>query len=183
MSVAKVKKNDGDRARSLKQHAKRKYLMLLGVLAASVTYQAGLNPPGGVWQHNSNGYTIGDSVMHDNMRHRYHIFFYSNSFSFVASVVVIILLLPEELLEKNRWLTVMNVTVVLDLLGLLLAYVSGSSMRWEPSVFVIVMVVAALGCAAAHKFLLPTGRSQKLRKHTGCCIIVRGINNSNREVV
>lgn len=77
----------------------------------------------------------------------------------------------------------MNGTVVLDLLGLLLAYVSGSSMRWEPSVFVIVMVVAALGCAAAHKFLLPTGRSQKLRKHTGCCIIVRGINNSNREVV
>uniref|UniRef100_A0A0E0E0U4 PGG domain-containing protein n=1 Tax=Oryza meridionalis TaxID=40149 RepID=A0A0E0E0U4_9ORYZ len=98
-SVAKVKKNDEDRA---KQHAKRKYLMLLRVLAASVTYQAGLNPPGGVWQHNSNGYTISDSVMHDNMRHRYHIFFYSNSFSFAASVVVIILLLPEELLEKNR---------------------------------------------------------------------------------
>uniref|UniRef100_A0A0D9WPG7 PGG domain-containing protein n=1 Tax=Leersia perrieri TaxID=77586 RepID=A0A0D9WPG7_9ORYZ len=136
-----------------KQHAKRKYLMLLGVLAASVTYQAGLNPPGGVWQSNSEGHGVGHSVMHDNRRSRYLTFFYSNSTSFVASIVVIILLLRTELLKKNRWLRVMNITIILDLLGLLLAYVAGSSMRLEPSAYVIVFVIIALSCAAIHKFL------------------------------
>uniref|UniRef100_A0A0E0A8F7 PGG domain-containing protein n=1 Tax=Oryza glumipatula TaxID=40148 RepID=A0A0E0A8F7_9ORYZ len=149
---------DKDRA---KYHAKRKYLMLLGVLAASVTYQAGLNPPGGVWQGNSDGHGVGHSVMHDNKRYRYLTFFYSNSTSFVASIVVIILLLPTELLKKNRWLRVMNITIVLDLLGLLLAYVAGSSMRWEPSGYVIAFVIGALGCAAIHKFLSFVRRSQQ----------------------
>ncbi|XP_052160729.1 uncharacterized protein LOC127778114 [Oryza glaberrima] len=144
-----------------KYHAKRKYLMLLGVLAASVTYQAGLNPPGGVWQGNSDGHGVGHSVMHDNKRYRYLTFFYSNSTSFVASIVVIILLLPTELLQKNRWLRVMNITIVLDLLGLLLAYVTGSSMRWEPSGYVIAFVIGALGCAAIHKFLSFVRRSQQ----------------------
>ncbi|KAF0903414.1 hypothetical protein E2562_027699 [Oryza meyeriana var. granulata] len=162
--VKKPSEEDEDGA---KQHAKRKYLMLLGVLAASVTYQAGLNPPGGVWQGNSEQHGAGYSVMHDNRRHRYLTFFYSNSTSFVASIVVIILLLPTELLQKNRWLRVMNITIVLDLLGLLLAYVAGSSMRWEPSVYVIAVVIAVLGCAAIHKFLSFVRRSQEQGQENG----------------
>jgi hypothetical protein len=51
-------------------HAKRKYLMLLGILVASVTYQAGLEPPGGAWQSSSGGYEAGNPVMHDNRRPR-----------------------------------------------------------------------------------------------------------------
>ncbi|KAF0903417.1 hypothetical protein E2562_027702 [Oryza meyeriana var. granulata] len=137
--------------KSKKKHATRKYLMLLGVLAASVTYQAGLNPPGGVWQGNSNGHAAGNPVMHDNRRYRYLIFFYSNSFSFVASIVVIILLLPEKLLKENWSLKVMNITIVFDLLGLLLAYMAGSRMRLESSGYFIVFVIAALGFAAIHK--------------------------------
>ncbi|KAL5199399.1 hypothetical protein ABZP36_020602 [Zizania latifolia] len=137
-----------------KKHAKRKYLMLLGVLAASVTYQAGLNPPGGVWQGNRNGHAAGNPVMHDNRRYRYLIFFYSNSASFVASIVVIILLLIEKLIRKNHWwLRVMDITIVLNLLGLLLAYMAGSRMRWESSGCIVVFVIAALGCAAIHKIV------------------------------
>uniref|UniRef100_A0A0A8YN54 PGG domain-containing protein n=1 Tax=Arundo donax TaxID=35708 RepID=A0A0A8YN54_ARUDO len=40
--------------------------------------------------------------MHDNRRPRYLTFFYSNSTSFVASVVVIVLQLPESL-HREHW--------------------------------------------------------------------------------
>ncbi|KAF7091748.1 hypothetical protein CFC21_094305 [Triticum aestivum] len=105
----------------MKNHARRKYLMLLGVLVASVAYQVGLEPPGGAWQSSGNGYEAGDPVMHDNRRPQYLVFFYSNSFSFVASIVVIMMLLPHWLPnnkeeEWEKWsLRVLNWTILLDL--------------------------------------------------------------------
>ncbi|CAD6258239.1 unnamed protein product [Miscanthus lutarioriparius] len=117
-------------------HAKRKYLMLLGILVASVTYQAGLQPPGGAWQSSSGG----------------------NSTSFMASIVVILLLLvPKKLFDDKtwhrRWLVVMNTTIVLDLLGLLGAYAAGSSRRWKTSVYVLLLVVGVLGYMGFHLLL------------------------------
>ncbi|CAN6338171.1 unnamed protein product [Urochloa humidicola] len=134
-----------------KMRAKRKHLMLLGILAASITYQAGLAPPGGTWQ-DDDGHAAGNPVMHDNRRHRYLAFFYSNSTSFVASVVVIVLLLPPTLDKKwfRWWLGVMNTTVVLDLLGLLIAYAAGSSRSWKTSVKVSALVVAVLAYFVIH---------------------------------
>ncbi|CAD6258227.1 unnamed protein product [Miscanthus lutarioriparius] len=139
-------------------HAKRKYLMLLGILVASVTYQAGLQPPGGAWQSSSGGYEAGNPVMHDNRRPRYLAFFYSNSTSFMASIVVILLLLvPKKLFDDKtwhrRWLVVMNTAIVLDLLGLLGAYAAGSSRRWKTSVYVLLLVVGVLGYMGFHLLL------------------------------
>jgi heme/copper-type cytochrome/quinol oxidase subunit 2 len=150
-----------------KLHAKRKYLMLLGILVAGITYQAGLAPPGGVWQSNDGGYEAGDPVMHDNRRHRYLAFFYSNSASFVASVVVIVLLLPGSLPASEKgsapasekwwmddwWLGVMNFTIVLDLLGLLVAYAAGSSRSWKTSGYVSALVIAVLAYFVIHVVL------------------------------
>uniref|UniRef100_M8CDQ0 PGG domain-containing protein n=1 Tax=Aegilops tauschii TaxID=37682 RepID=M8CDQ0_AEGTA len=142
-----------------KKHARRKYLMLLGILVASVAYQAGLEPPGGAWQSSGNGYEAGDPVMHDIRRPRYLVFFYSNSFSFVASIVVIMMLLPhwlpnEKKEEWEKWsLRVMNWTILLDLVTLLVAYAAGSSRGWKTSVYVGTLILAVLGYFAIHMTL------------------------------
>ncbi|KAM3189133.1 hypothetical protein ACQJBY_067830 [Aegilops geniculata] len=136
-------------------YAKQKYLMLLGILVASVTYQAGLDPPGGAWQHSSEWYDAGNPVMHDNRRPRYLAFFYSNSTSFVASIVVIIILLLEWKDKKKRSLTlrVLSTTIVLDLLALLVAYAAGSSRGWKTSVYVVALIIAVLAYIAIHVIL------------------------------
>ncbi|XP_048533866.1 uncharacterized protein LOC125512835 [Triticum urartu] len=142
-----------------KKHARRKYLMLLGILVASVAYQAGLEPPGGAWQGSGNGYEAGDPVMQVNRRPRYLVFFYSNSISFVASIVVIMMLLPHWLPNEKdkdwgKWsLRVMNWTILLDLVTLLVAYAAGSSRGWKTSVYVGMLIFAVLGYFAIHMTL------------------------------
>ncbi|EMS54952.1 hypothetical protein TRIUR3_03408 [Triticum urartu] len=142
-----------------KNHARRKYLMLLGILVASVAYQAGLEPPGGTWQNNDNRYKAGNPVMHDNMRPRYLVFFYSNSISFVASIVVIIMLLPHWLPDEREegWKTwslkVMNRAIRLDLFALLVAYAAGSNRGWKTSVIVVALIIAVLSYFAIHMIL------------------------------
>ncbi|KAM0919813.1 hypothetical protein ACQ4PT_007961 [Festuca glaucescens] len=132
------------------KHGKRKYLMLLGILVASVTYQAGLSPPGGTWQSDSGSYSAGNPIMHDNRRPRYLAFFYSNSTSFVASIVVIVLLLPQWRNKKDWSLKVMNTTIFLDLLALLGAYAAGSSRGWKTSMYVVALIAAVLAFVAIH---------------------------------
>ncbi|GJM87572.1 hypothetical protein PR202_ga03539 [Eleusine coracana subsp. coracana] len=142
-----------------KSHAKRKYLMLLGIVVASVTYQAGLEPPGGVWQSDGTSYIAGNPVVHENRRPRYLAFFYSNSISFVAYVVVIILLLLESLHQKKEKLwpfRVMNMTIALDLLDLLVAYTVGSSRSWKTTGYVFALVIAVLAYIGIHVMSIVT---------------------------
>ena len=140
-------------AEGKERHAKRKYLMLLGILVASVTYQAGLSPPGGTWESSSERYNAGNPIMHDNRRARYLVFFYSNSTSFVASIVVIVLLLPQWWNRRGWSLKVMNTAIFLDLLALLGAYAAGSSRGWKTSMYVVALIAAVLAYVAIHIML------------------------------
>ncbi|VAI62321.1 unnamed protein product [Triticum turgidum subsp. durum] len=94
-----------------------------------------------------------------NRRPRYLAFFYSNSTSFMASIVIIIMLLPQWLpkKEKGEWekwsLRVMNRTIILDLIALLVAYTAGSNRGWKTSVYAIVLIVAVLGYFVIHMTL------------------------------
>ncbi|KAB8102152.1 hypothetical protein EE612_033463, partial [Oryza sativa] len=151
--------------RHTEQYMKRKYLMLLGVLAASVTYQAGLSPPGGTWGGDgamvaggsaTYHYAAGDPVLHDTDRARYHAFFHCNATSFVASVVVIVLLLLRRRRRRGAPaapLWAMQSAVVLDLLGLLGAYAAGSCREWETSAYVVALVGAVVVYIALHVLL------------------------------
>jgi hypothetical protein len=133
-----------------KRHARRKYLMMLGILVASVTYKAGLKLPGGTWlsSYDGDGYEAGNPVMHDKRRTRYLVFFYGNSTSFVASIVVIAQLLRTPLQESQGWLTVIDTTILLDLVALLGAYIAGSSRGWETSACFVAVIIVVLGCLA-----------------------------------
>ncbi|KAF7091744.1 hypothetical protein CFC21_094301 [Triticum aestivum] len=153
------KEEKGKKVEERKKHEMRKYLMLLGILVASVAYQAGLKPPGGAWQSSGNGYEAGDPVMRNNRRPRYLAFFYSNSISFMSSIVVIIILLWQWLQKKAKgeWeeqsLRVMNWTIRLDLIALLVAYAAGSNRGWKTSVYVAMLIIAVLGYFAIHMTL------------------------------
>ncbi|TVU51626.1 hypothetical protein EJB05_03066, partial [Eragrostis curvula] len=140
---------DTDDTESL--YAKQKYVMMLGILVASVTYQAGLKPPGGMWQDDGAEHAAGNPIMYDNMRLRYQVFFYVNTTSFVASIIVTILMLLESLEEKEWWkLNVLNTTIALDLFGLLVAYAVGSARSWKTTGKVLALVVPVLIYVVSH---------------------------------
>jgi zinc transporter ZupT len=142
--------------------SRRKYLMLLAILAASVTYQAGLKPPGGMFE---DGVAAGNPVLRVSDLARYRVFFYCNSASFAASVVVIVLLLQEFLQDDGQVYSLliyaMNTAIVLDVLGLLGAYAAGSSREWDTSGYVIALTAAVLAFLAVHLVIFLSGRSGK----------------------
>ncbi|KAF7062786.1 hypothetical protein CFC21_069347 [Triticum aestivum] len=140
-------------------YEKRKYLMVLGILAASVTYQAGLAPPGGTWGDDDTASSsplpspsahpptvAGNPILLDFNAARYQAFFYCNATSFVASVVVILMLLQRTTKKQQPGapLRALQTAVVLDLLGLLGAYAAGSCRDWETSSYVIALVAAVV---------------------------------------
>ena len=97
----------------------RKYLVLLGTLAVSVTYNSGLTPPGGFWYKNKDGHKAGDPVLHVEFSQRYEIFFYCNATAFAASLVLIILLLSKNVTRQKLWLRSMQFTMLVDLFSLM----------------------------------------------------------------
>lgn len=67
---------------------KRQVLLLIAILVAALTYQAGLTPPGGFWSADDDqlGHRAGYPVLLDNYPLRYKAFFYCNAVSFVSSI-------------------------------------------------------------------------------------------------
>ncbi|KAE8776938.1 hypothetical protein D1007_50298 [Hordeum vulgare] len=122
------------------QYTKHTYLMLLGILGASVTYQAGLAPPGGTWADDDNTASspspspslsttsppsvAGNPILLHSNPARYQAFFYCNATLFMTSIAVIMLLqytVKKQCTMKKSGvpLWALQAAVVLDLLGLL----------------------------------------------------------------
>ncbi|XP_044410138.1 uncharacterized protein [Triticum aestivum] len=72
----------------------RAWLLLLASLVATVTYTAGLTPPGGFWaaDDKANGYVAGTSVMRDKFNRRYRLFQNCNAVAFFTSLMIIAIL-------------------------------------------------------------------------------------------
>ncbi|CAO2168863.1 unnamed protein product [Urochloa humidicola] len=109
------------RANTIDQATKKvkSLVLLLANLAATITYQAGLNPPGGFWP---DGGAAGDAILLWQQPARYRAFFYCNTTAFVASVVAIVMVQSSRLVRTQTLLAVM----VLDMFALAGAYVTGS---------------------------------------------------------
>ncbi|RLM56239.1 hypothetical protein C2845_PM10G10960 [Panicum miliaceum] len=120
----------------------RGWLMVLAVLAASVTYQAGLNPPGGFWQQDDpQGNVAGTPVLQSKFPKRYTVFFYFNSTAFVTSVVTIVLLMNESFYHSEAKVEALEIIVVLDMAGLMGAYIAGCTREVSSSIYIIVLTV------------------------------------------
>ncbi|XP_062233046.1 uncharacterized protein LOC133930419 [Phragmites australis] len=141
---------------------RHKYLMLIATLAASITYQAGLNPPGGFWS-DDNGHFAGNPLLHDINRRRYMTFFCFNAISFMASIVVVMLLLSKSVRKKNVPLEVLLLIMILDLLALMIAFAAGSCRKFRTSVYVFVLV-AGVVVYLVILFVLSRGIEKCLRK-------------------
>uniref|UniRef100_A0ACD6AN55 Uncharacterized protein n=1 Tax=Avena sativa TaxID=4498 RepID=A0ACD6AN55_AVESA len=128
----------------------RKYLVLLAILAAAITYQAGLAPPGGFWQDNNHGHVAGDIVLRTTYRRRYLVFFYCNTTAFAASLMVLLLLLVRELSRNPVWLRALQLAMVLSLLGLMGAFAAGSCREVRTSVYIWVLLLGIFAYVALH---------------------------------
>ncbi|KXG19831.1 hypothetical protein SORBI_3010G122900 [Sorghum bicolor] len=144
----------------------RKDLILIGTLAVSVTYQAGLLPPGGLWPDDRDGHFTGDPILHDTNPPRYKAFFYCNATAFMASVVIVILLLNSTISKYKRSLLPMKTAMVLDLLALLGAYAAGSCRKLKTSIYVFALVIAVFMYIVIH-ILLSFDKMARLVKKTG----------------
>jgi hypothetical protein len=127
-----------------KKYRRHKYLMLIAILAASITYQAGLNPPGGFWSDDK-GHVAGNPLLRDINNQRYKIFFWFNSISFMASIVVIMLLLRKSVRKKHGHIEVLLCLVmILGMLALMIAFAAGSCRLFRTSVYVFVLVAGVV---------------------------------------
>jgi len=79
----------------------REEIQLLAILAATIAYQAGVDPPGGVWAESGEGHKVGDPILLTTHPVRYKVFFYFNSASLVASLVIMVMLQSERLVRRH----------------------------------------------------------------------------------
>nr|CAB3470322.1 unnamed protein product [Digitaria exilis] len=107
----------------------RGWLMVLATVAASVTYQAGLNPPGGFWQDDDDGHHAGNPVLHDRHWSRYMMFYYLN--------------VSERFYHTEAKVVALMLTTFVDLISLIGAYIAGSTRLFSSCIYIIVIACVA----------------------------------------
>ncbi|XP_058197247.1 ankyrin repeat-containing protein BDA1-like isoform X2 [Rhododendron vialii] len=103
---------------------KKNSLMVVASLIATMAFQAGVNPPGGVWQDNSHGHRAGEAVMAYNYQDSYPFFLRFNTIGFVASLSTILLLISG-LKFKNKasmWILIVSMWLAITSMAITYAF-------------------------------------------------------------
>uniref|UniRef100_J3MDE2 PGG domain-containing protein n=1 Tax=Oryza brachyantha TaxID=4533 RepID=J3MDE2_ORYBR len=138
-------------------------VVLLSTLVSTVTYQAGLVPPGGVWEENWNGHEAGDPVLLSMQPERYKVFFYCSSIAFAMSLVIIILVQHKPMLKHE----ILQFIMILDMFGLIGAYSAGSCRDVTTSIYVIALAGAVLVYVVIHVLFFTLEDEDTWRKDGG----------------
>ncbi|KAL6654861.1 hypothetical protein ACP70R_008326 [Stipagrostis hirtigluma subsp. patula] len=124
------------------------FILLFTTLSATVTYQAGLNPPGGLWLDDRDGHKAGDPILLAMQPTRYRVFIYCNSMALVVSLVAVVMVLTERCQEQKS--RVLDGLMILDLIGLIGAYAAGCCRDVSTSIYVISLGGAVVAYVVFH---------------------------------
>ncbi|KAF4365812.1 hypothetical protein F8388_014459 [Cannabis sativa] len=129
---------------------KRESLMIVASLIATMAFQAGTTPPGGLWQESSPSQSISQVTQHDTIIDRiiadspsvfdhlageaiiasyhdkkflYHIYLFCNTVGFVGSLSIILLLVTGLPFCRRFWMWILTVTLWITLTAMTLTYV------------------------------------------------------------
>ncbi|KAE8124862.1 hypothetical protein FH972_019709 [Carpinus fangiana] len=117
-------------------------LMVVATVIASMAFQAGINPPGGVWQENisdsTNGFrcggkhhncTAGTAVLSYSIHsHVYTYFISCNTISFIASVCVLVLVISGFPLTTNFFMWFLTLAMSISIAYMTLAYIYAAAL-------------------------------------------------------
>lgn len=144
---------------------KKETIMLVATLIATIAFQAGMSPPGGVW-HNSDGHRAGEAVIAYNYPDSYPYFIRASTVGFVASLSTILLLISGLAFKRRIFMWILPAIMWLTIKSMAVTYaisivVITPKIDREPLSHTIAIAMIVWCGAMAIIFLLHTARLVK----------------------